>query len=300
MAPSQHSILLEVIDQIADAMDAERAFSQCRRDQLFLRWGEVNELFVPVRYVELGLTKALEHEHPELREAVSDKLRVAIDEITLVDVKACENRAAAESRRPCVLGKKMKNNFVVLDEVLLAVVRAHEEFMRERQQKAHRVFRKFDTNGDGVFDYTEFCAMLAAIEPNAKPDDIDELWRAAGGKGADDKSTLDMTLLEDKLFSIGRLHKVATLKPAVGRKGRNLVETAAAQVAREELSVLVALWDSVRYAPDTEEEKERQAKMDDMIASNWASVMRMKVWLRLRLERWRQHAHDHQHREKAA
>lgn len=63
MLGAQHTILLEVIDSIADAMDAERALTQCRRDQLFLRWGEVNELFVPSRYVVAGTP----HIHPLMR-----------------------------------------------------------------------------------------------------------------------------------------------------------------------------------------------------------------------------------------
>ena len=45
-----------------------------------------------------------------------------------------------------------------------------------------------------------------------KGDEIDDLWRAAGGKGTDAKSSIDMRALEGKLFSIGRLHKAATLK----------------------------------------------------------------------------------------
>ena len=54
------------------AMDAERALTQCRRDQLYLRWGEQNELFVPVRYAIKGVERALTHEHPELREVLLD------------------------------------------------------------------------------------------------------------------------------------------------------------------------------------------------------------------------------------
>ena len=135
--------------------------------------------------------------------------------------------------------------------------------------------------------------MMQGIEPEAKGEDIDELWRSAGGalgEGAGGRSTLDMAALEAKLFTIGRLHKAATQgdKAGGGMRGakQSLVQSAAAQVAREELSVLVALWDSVRFAPDSEE----SAQVNELMANGWAAIMRMKVWLRLRLERWRQKA----------
>ena len=197
--------------------------------------------------------------------------------------------------RACVVGKRVKTNFVDMDEVLVRLVHAHQGFVRDRQKKAHRVFGKFDINGDGVFDKGEFVAMMRAIDPEAKMKEIDELWVTAGGKGTDDKSTLNFGVLEEKLFTIGRLHKAATAKQTAGRHGRpNLVQSAAAQGAREELSVLVALWDSVRNAPESAEEKERHEQVNNLLKNNWASVMRMKAWLRLRLERWRQKAHEHQ------
>ena len=39
MKPAQHTMVLDLVDAIADALDSERALSQCRRDQLYSRWG---------------------------------------------------------------------------------------------------------------------------------------------------------------------------------------------------------------------------------------------------------------------
>ena len=153
--PAQHSIMLDVVDAIGNAMDAERALTQCRRDQLFLRWGEVNELFVPSRYVQLGFEKAFEHEHPETRELLLPKMASALEALQLGTVRDCELQAMRGGHRACVLGKKLAADFVPLDEVLEALVRAHEKFVEARRLKAHRVFRKFDANGDGVFDHGE-------------------------------------------------------------------------------------------------------------------------------------------------
>ena len=289
LEPAQQTLLLEVLDSIADAMDAERALTQCRRDQLFLRWGEVNELFIPCRYALAGLQKAFEHEHPEVRDSLLPRLEEVINAATIPNVKECEKRAADKGVRACVLGKRLKASFIELDELLGQLVREHDAFVKGRQDKAHRVFAKFDVNGDGVFDIEEFRKMLETMGVEVKGDEIDDLWRAAGGKGTDAKSSIDMRALEGKLFSIGRLHKAATLKRLHKSFGKeSLVEAAAAELAREELSVLVALWDSVRDAPESD--KERIEQVNELMGSSWASVMRMKVWLRLRLERWRQAA----------
>ena len=59
------------------------------------------------------------------------------------------------------------------------------------------------------------------------------------------------------------------------------------------LSVLVALWDSLRFAPETEEGEEQRAMVHGLMSTNWATIMRMKAWLRLRLEKWRKRAHEH-------
>ena len=136
--------------------------------------------------------------------------------------------------------------------------------------------------------------MLLNIEPGVKFGEIDDVWRAAGGTG-DDKSTLRMEVLQEKMFTIGRLHKAATTKlPTTKSQRGGLVAQAAAQVAREELSVLVALWDSVRRAPDTEEAQAQHQQVNQLMGNNWATVLRMKAWLRMRLEKWRKNAHDHQ------
>ena len=142
--------------------------------------------------------------------------------------------------------------------------------------------------------------MLLTIESGVTMDQIDELWRAAGGRG-DDKSTLAMSVLSEKMLNIGQLHKAATTKVvrSTRRPAGMLVAQAAAQVAREELSVLVALWDSVRDAPDSEEAKERHEQVNQLMTNNWATILRMKAWLRLKLERWRKTAHENQRKDDA-
>ena len=117
--------------------------------------------------------------------------------------------------------------------------------------------------------------MLLTIESGVTMDQIDELWRAAGGRG-DDKSTLAMSVLSEKMLNIGQLHKAATTKVvrSTRRPAGMLVAQAAAQVAREELSVLVALWDSVRDAPDSEEAKERHEQVNQLMTNNWATILR--------------------------
>ena len=117
MGPAQHAILLEAIDAVANQKDAERMVSQCRRDQFFLRWGEVNALFVPIRYAELGMEKALEHEHPEMRDVLLPKLKKALTELTCADLAACDERAKANRLRAHVLGKKMQAGYVDVDEL---------------------------------------------------------------------------------------------------------------------------------------------------------------------------------------
>lgn len=127
--------------------------------------------------------------------------------------------------------------------------------------------------------------MMRDFEPEASDEVISDLWRAVGGK-QHVSSTLDMRALEEKLFTISRLHKAATLAQPLGKS--KIVAAGAAQLAREELSVLVALWDGVRDANDTDK------VLEELMGGNWAAVIRMKVWLRLRLERWRSLAHEHQ------
>jgi len=291
LQPAQHTILLEVVECIAQAMDAERALTQCRRDQFFLRWGEVNELYVPVGYVLAGVAAALEHEHPEMRDVLGAKLQETVNSLLIEDVKACERLAEAAGRRPCVLGKRLQRGYVEIDSVLVQLVHEHAIFVHERQQKAHRIFAKFDKNHDGALEKAEFVKMLATIEPDASEDDVNELWRAAAGKGHDDDATrLEMRVIEEKLFQIGRLHKVATKRPSLkstGRRAQSIVESAAAQLAREELSVLVALWDSVREAPESEEQDRMQSNVLELLENNWSAVMRLKAWLLFRIERWR-------------
>lgn len=158
----QQGVVLEAVESIAQAMDAERALSQCRRDQLFLRWGDVNELFVPLTYVLRGLDGALQHEHPELRDALLPKLMASAESMMLPDVKACEAYAKARRLRPCVLGKKLAKKFVVLDEVLDELAKAHAAFLSERKDKAGRLFKKFDTNGDGCAARPNVARALSA------------------------------------------------------------------------------------------------------------------------------------------
>jgi len=303
MKPAQHTIMIDVVEATADAMDSERALSQCRRDQLYTRWGEVNELYLPARYMRKGLERALDHEHPEMRTVLEKSMGDAIDAMIYASVNDCEKAASAAGRRACVLGKKLQAEFVNMDEVLQVLVAEHEAFCSDRASKAAKLFKKYDENGDGVFDREEFTAMLAKITPGASADDIEELWRTAGGKGED--STLDMKTLEEKLFSIGRLHKAATtIAPAKGKKA--LVINAHAQIAREELSVLVALWDSVREAgedesPEAKEHAKAQAEaVETLMQCKWSTIMRMKVWVRTRLEKWRKAARETAERQAAS
>jgi len=287
----QYAILLEVLDATADALDAERALSQCRRDQLFTRWGEMNELFVPARYLIRGLAVALEHEHPELRALLGERMTAVIEEITLLTPEACEKSLAKQAHhaRAVVLGPKLKKHFLNIDVFLERLAGEHARFCAARAQKMQRHFRKYDSNADGVFSMEEFCSMMRDFEPEASDEVISDLWRAVGGK-QHVSSTLDMRALEEKLFTISRLHKAATLAQPLG-KGK-IVAAGAAQLAREELSVLVALWDGVRDANDTDK------VLEELMGGNWAAIVRMKVWLRLRLERWRNLAHEHQSPQK--
>jgi hypothetical protein len=181
-----------------------------------------------------------------------------------------------------ILGKKLKQFFVSVDVVLDVLVKEHEAFMSRRQQKARKLFAKYDENGDGVFSRDEFGVMLRSIFTEATDEVVDELWRVVGGDdGAG--SSLNPDALEAKLFTISRLHKTATL--SIPKKSKsNAVAVAASEVAREELDVLVSLWDSVRNAEDGS-----SAEMDDLVSS-WSAVMRMKAWLRHRLHVWRQRA----------
>ena len=59
---------------------------------------------------------------------------------------------------------------------------------------------------------------------------------------------------------------------------------AAAQVAREELSVLVALWDSVRDAPD--DAKETVGRLISMC--KWTTIIRLQLLLRSWVRRIRE------------
>ena len=77
---------------------------------------------------------------------------------------------------------------------------------------------------------------------------------------------------------------------APSRAKNAMLINAHAQLAREELSVLVTLWDSVREAEE-DQTAEGQAKaeaLNTLMQCKWTTIMRLKIWIRQRLEKWRQ------------
>eukprot|EP00325_Prymnesiales_sp_UTEX-LB-985_P001037 CAMPEP_0174708224 /NCGR_PEP_ID=MMETSP1094-20130205/10532_1 /TAXON_ID=156173 /ORGANISM="Chrysochromulina brevifilum, Strain UTEX LB 985" /LENGTH=341 /DNA_ID=CAMNT_0015906741 /DNA_START=9 /DNA_END=1034 /DNA_ORIENTATION=+ len=278
------NLMMAVFEAITDTMDAERAITQVRRDQFFLRWGEMNELYLPVSYVLRGLSKALEHEHPEVKEALLPQLTTWIEANAAPTSTACGNQPATSTftnAKLCVLGaKRVTGGFVHADLFIAQLASLHRAFCDVRVVKARRVFATHDTNGDGFFSRDEFASMMRSYDPNIADAEINDLWQSSGGKDSA-SATLKVDDLEAMLFNIGQVHRAATQVTekhmSNGKSQKELLAAAAAQVAREELGVLVALWDTIRNAPD----ELAKATIDKLVSScTWSSIVHLKMLLK--------------------
>ena len=240
---------------------------------------------MPVTYVVRGIERALQHEHPDVANVLGAKMDAFVQANTRTNVTSCETGQLTTSlghARVHVIGaaKAGRSGFVHVDRVLSELWTQHLAFHEQRNAKARRVFSAFDANGDAKLSRDEFEQMITAIDPRMCDSEMDELWRASGGKEAVD-SAVDLKALEERLFLISHLHKTATQSVERSQGGRgasskNLVTAAAAQVAREELGVLVALWDSVRDAP-----QEAQHIMSTLISHcKWTTIVQLKFALR--------------------
>ena len=95
--------------------------------------------------------------------------------------------------------------------------------------------------------------------------------------------------MKSAVDAASRTGKVALLfQRAVDHELLEKAKGAAKQVSTEQKQ-------AIELTGDLEQSQAKVAALSSqLLKNNWASVMRMKAWLRLRLERWRQKAHEHQ------
>lgn len=218
-------------------------------------------------------------------------------------------------RACCIAAKKMGDgDYAALDPLLRAMSAAHAEFCAELAGKARRVFRQFDADGDGRFSADEFKELVSQLDSDIETADAEELrlssilsHGAAGGASpepaADGAASLDLEAMEAKLFDIGRLHKLAAMPVAKEGQRAGGVQLGVALAAREELGVLIALWNSIRDLPDDEAAGAGadvggaaagaaalgKGVVDELLAK-WSLAVRLQAWLRGAVYRWRRRA----------
>jgi hypothetical protein len=284
MGSLQLEIFLSTFESIATLMGEEKIMTQVRHDQMYVRWGEINELYLPVGYLLRGLEKVMVHEHDELRKAIWPQMEAWVKENTLATEKECKE-AETTAVPPCgrltsmkavVLGTKkcFQNGFANLDLFLYELWTRHAGFCNQHASKAAKTFGMYDINGDGKFSQEEFRKMLKTMDPNLENWEIEELWIGCGGASG----VVELKTLEDTFFRMTQLHKKATTsaKNTTGTARHAQKAEMAAAVAKEaaeELGVLVTLWNTVRDAPD-----EEQATIQLlMMGCRWDTVMRLKT-----------------------
>ncbi|KOO31219.1 hypothetical protein Ctob_006534 [Chrysochromulina tobinii] len=284
MGSLQLEIFLSTFESIAALMGEEKIMTQVRHDQMYVRWGEINELYLPVGYLLRGLEKVMVHEHDELRKAIWPQMEAWVKENTFATEKECKE-AETTAVPPCgrltsmkavVLGTKkcFQNGFANLDLFLYELWTRHAGFCNQHASKAAKTFGMYDINGDGKFSQEEFRKMLKTMDPNLENWEIEELWIGCGGASG----VVELKTLEDTFFRMTQLHKKATTsaKNTTGTARHAQKAEMAAAVAKEaaeELGVLVTLWNTVRDAPD-----EEQATIQLlMMGCRWDTVMRLKT-----------------------
>ena len=118
---SRHSLMLSVLLATVALVDAERGSTRTRKDMFYARFGEYNELYLPLDYLLRGLREATSEDlNVDFQEHFAEAVEERAVRWSLPSEAAChaEAKGMSHKRKGAVLAGRCGGPFINIDRFL--------------------------------------------------------------------------------------------------------------------------------------------------------------------------------------
>ena len=252
-----HRLPSQVLSLLLQLMEREKSATGVTSTTFFKRYEEVSLLFVPIDYVARALELVSNGDEP-LRQNLLDFLREYADGGGLYADEAacvsyCKGPCADKKlmRRLALVAPRVAGGFVAVDQLLLSLSSRYAKVWEQRKHQVHALFRRYDSNGDGLLSLEEFKTMLKAMSgAQLRAAQVDSMYNTLMSLG-------DGTIKPEDLQQVLYVLDERTRAEAAHASGLELTDGTIDH--DENLARLAHTWESMRNAVSLEADTERWA-----------------------------------------